>query len=137
MHQAGQENDVIVSTVRPNLNATALVPPKLDNQICSTGFCVLRSDTTLNPRYLYTQTRTRKFIDSLCTRMRGASYPAVMNSDILAVKIPIPPLSIQNKLSATLEKIDHIKISQEQSETEINQLFDSLMQKAFNGELIN
>src|SRR5436309_15877220 len=37
-----RRGDVIVSTVRPNLNAVALVPDVLDNQICSTGFSVLR-----------------------------------------------------------------------------------------------
>src|SRR5580700_9339079 len=35
--------DILVSTVRPNLNAVALVPPELDGQIASTGFCVLRA----------------------------------------------------------------------------------------------
>lgn len=37
-----REHDIIVSTVRPNLNATALIPKELNNQICSTGFCVIR-----------------------------------------------------------------------------------------------
>ncbi len=30
--------DVIVSTTRPNLNAVAVVPQELDNEICSTGY---------------------------------------------------------------------------------------------------
>ena len=34
--------DVLVSTVRPNLNGVALVPPELDGATASTGFCVLR-----------------------------------------------------------------------------------------------
>lgn len=33
-----KSNDIIVSTVRPNLNAVAIVPDTLDEQICSTGF---------------------------------------------------------------------------------------------------
>src|SRR6266849_674598 len=36
-----REGDVIVSTVRPNLNAVSVVPTNLDNEICSTGFSVL------------------------------------------------------------------------------------------------
>jgi type I restriction enzyme S subunit len=32
------EGDVLVSTVRPNLNAVAVVPSKLDGHIASTGF---------------------------------------------------------------------------------------------------
>src|SRR2546428_1740755 len=61
-------NDVIVSTVRPNLNATALVPEWLDNQICSTGFCVLRCRKSLAPQYLYAFTRTKDFVDTLSNK---------------------------------------------------------------------
>ena len=47
-------DDVLVATVRPNLNGVAIVPPQYDNQIASTGFCVLRSDTKqLDPNYLF------------------------------------------------------------------------------------
>ena len=35
-------NDVLVATVRPNLNGVAIVPQSYDNEIASSGFCVLR-----------------------------------------------------------------------------------------------
>src|SRR5437660_10148402 len=45
--------DVILSTVRPNLNAVALVRPQFDGEIASTGFAVLRAKpSVLDPRYL-------------------------------------------------------------------------------------
>src|ERR1035441_5085789 len=45
--------DILVSTVRPNLNAVAQVPPRLDRAIASTGFCVLdRKSTRLNSSHL-------------------------------------------------------------------------------------
>lgn len=37
-----RSGDILVSTTRPNLNAVAIVPSDLDDQICSTGFCLLR-----------------------------------------------------------------------------------------------
>jgi type I restriction enzyme, S subunit len=40
--------DVLVSTVRPNLNSVAIVDPILDGATASTGFCVLRP----NPKEL-------------------------------------------------------------------------------------
>jgi type I restriction enzyme S subunit len=47
-------DDVLVSTVRPNLNATALVMPWLDRSIASTGFCALRArKSVLDPKYLF------------------------------------------------------------------------------------
>ena len=45
--------DVLVSTVRPNLNGVAKVPQHLDSSIASTGYCVLRPDAArLDPLFL-------------------------------------------------------------------------------------
>lgn len=41
--QVLKSGDVLVSMTRPNLNAVAIVPPKLDGAIGSTGFHVLRA----------------------------------------------------------------------------------------------
>ena len=44
--KAIRKGDVLVSTVRPNLNAVAMVPAYLDGHIASTGFCVIRPSTS-------------------------------------------------------------------------------------------
>ena len=132
-----KENDVIVSTVRPNLNATAIIPKELDGQICSTGFCIIRCKTSLNHYFVYTITKRKQFIDELVSKAKGASYPAVTNNDILRVKIPIPPIPLQNQFASIVEKIESIKSKQSQVTSEISTLFDALMQKVFKGELVN
>ena len=124
-------DDVIVSTVRPNLNATAIVPLELDNQICSTGFSVLRCKKELNPRYLYAFTRNKNFIGYLTARMKGASYPAVTNSDVLSTPIPLPPIELQNRFSFIADKIDLVKQWQGNSSRVVNSLFNSLVSEIF------
>ncbi len=47
-----REGDILVSTVRPNLNTVAMVPTELDGQIASTGFCVLRPKDAANSSLL-------------------------------------------------------------------------------------
>src|SRR6187399_3055975 len=44
-----RSRDIIFATVRPTLRRIALVDASLDNQICSTGFCVLRARPELDP----------------------------------------------------------------------------------------
>lgn len=131
-----KKEDVIVSTVRPNLNATALVPAELDNQICSTGFAVLRSKSSLNPIYLYAFTRQREFVKALIAKMKGASYPAVTDKDVLSVEIRVPPIEIQNKFAFIATKSELMRDRQSTSLQEITELFDSIMYKAFKGELV-
>lgn len=128
--------DIIISTVRPNLNAVALVPHQLGNQICSTGFCVLRADQEkILPEYLYQITRSGQFIDSMVKIAKGASYPAVSNRDILNHEISLPMIKDQKKFVSVVKQVGAMKERQNQSKENLSYLFNVLMQKAFRGEL--
>ena len=103
-------NDVLVATVRPNLNGVAIVPPEYNNQIASTGFCVLRSDTEqLDPNYLFYFTQTDYFISHLTELSTGAGYPAVSDEDILDTRIPLPPLTEQKRIASLLARADRLR----------------------------
>jgi type I restriction enzyme S subunit len=100
--QVIRADDVIVSTTRPNLNAVALVPHDLDNQVCSTGFCVLRAKHGLDPAYLFAFVRTTEFVRNLSDLVKGALYPAVTDKQVRAQLMPLPPLPEQQRIAATL-----------------------------------
>ena len=91
-----------MATTRPNLNAVALIPADLDNQICSTGFCVLRAGPRILPEYLFAFVRSGAFIDPLTELVKGALYPAVNDAQVLALEIPLPPLAKQERIAARL-----------------------------------
>lgn len=90
--------DVLVSTVRPNLNAVALVPPELDGEVASTAFCVLRATPRVLPEYIYFFVRSRKFIQGVCKLATGALYPAVSDARILDQQLPLPDLNEQRRI---------------------------------------
>ncbi len=130
-------NDLVISTVRPNLNSVALVPKELDQQICSTGFCVLRADLKkVLPEYLYRISRSNQFIESMNKIAKGASYPAVSDKDILNYDIPLPPIELQQKFASIVKEIEAMKEQQKHSKEQIDNLFNVLMQKTFKGELV-
>ena len=101
--------DVLVSTVRPNLNAVAVVPRNLDGAIASTGFCVLRPNPELlYNAYLFHWVRAESFISDMVRRATGASYPAVSDRIVKESAIPWPSLEEQKRLAAILDKADHL-----------------------------
>ncbi len=131
-----KKNDVLVSTVRPNLNSVSLVPENLDNQICSTGFCILRADNkNFVPEYLFYTSQAPSFVDSLVKKCKGANYPGVSNEDIKSLKIPLPSLPIQQKFASIVEQVEKMKEEIKKTQKNSEELFDSLMNKAFRGEL--
>jgi type I restriction enzyme, S subunit len=105
-----QVNDVLVATVRPNLNGVALVPLEYDSEIASTGFCVLRAkNDVLNPSYLFYFTRTLTFVSHLTRLSIGAGYPAVTDDNIFDTEIPLPPLNEQKRIATILAKADRLR----------------------------
>lgn len=73
-------------------------------------------------------------------QFKDASHGAIMsglNGGIIkSTKIPLPPIELQQKFASIVENVEKLKEKQKQSKKEINIMFNSLMQKAFNGELV-
>lgn len=90
--------DIIISTVRPNRNAVAIIPDHLDNSVCSTGFAVVQAkDVTI--RYLFTFLKTRYAVNQLTRRVTATMYPAVLEREIASIKIPIMTKELQEKVA--------------------------------------
>lgn len=99
-------NDVLFATVRPTLMRIATVPPALDNQVCSTAFCVLRPNTTMvEPRFIYYVVQCRQFVQSIGLLATGASYPAVTDRMVLDLLVPVPPIHVQREIVNTIDAI--------------------------------
>ena len=60
-----KNNDIIFSTVRPNLKAYYYVKNCPQNAICSTGFAVLRAKKGINSRFVYSLVTENSFVDYL------------------------------------------------------------------------
>lgn len=108
--QVLRAHDVLVSTVRPNLNAVALVPEAYDGSIGSTGFTVLRANPVrLLPTYLFHWVRTPMFVADMVKKATGASYPAVSDRIILNSPMPMPGIAEQRRIADILDKADAIR----------------------------
>lgn len=98
--------DILVSTVRPNLNAVALVTEATDNVlIASTGYCVLRCLPSVDNKYVFYFCQSSAFVDKLVGQATGASYPAVTSSIVKQCSIPLPDLEEQRHIAAVLDKV--------------------------------
>lgn len=99
--------DVLVSTVRPNLRSHLLFQTEDGNWVCSTGFCVMRCrEGTTNPGYIFPHlfaACVNRQIEALLT---GSNYPAINSGDVRALEIPIPPLPEQRAIATALSDVE-------------------------------
>lgn len=127
--QVVRAGDVLVSTVRPNLNTVAIVDTQLDGAICSTGFCVLRCGPELNPGYLFAFVQSQEFVDSLVELVQGALYPAVTDRQVLSQAIPWVELKLQQQLSSGFQdQFSSLAIAKSAAQKQLAEL-DLLPQK--------
>jgi type I restriction enzyme, S subunit len=123
-----KKDDILISTVRPNLNTVAIVPSEYDDEIASTGFCVLRANPTIiQSDYLFYYIQTHEFIEHLTKLSIGAGYPAVSDNDILDAEIPLPPLEEQQRIAQIASKCDRIRRTRRYTQ----QLSDTYLQSVF------
>lgn len=133
-----REGDVLVSTVRPNLNAVALVPPELDGQIASTGFCVLRPNrAAIEGKYLFYFTTTPDFIGILTSKVRGAHYPAVSDGDVKKIELPLPFLSEQRRIVEILDQANALRKKRAEADAKAACILPALFYKMFGDPITN
>jgi type I restriction enzyme S subunit len=128
--------DVIFATIRPTLCRVARIPPEMDNQVCSTAFCVLRTN---DPRglgkFIFYAIQRPEFIDLLARIETGASYPAVTDRQVKAQPIPLPQKEERDEIVSILDAIDR-KIELHRKKREVlEELFKALLHKLMTGEI--
>ena len=65
----------------------------------------------------------------------GATREAITKQQIENLEVIIPPIELQNQFADFVTKVDKLKFEMEKSLKELEDNFNSLMQKAFKGEL--
>jgi len=67
----------------------------------------------------------------------GAAQPGLNVSTLVDIELIFVPLKLQNQFAEKLELIDNQKANMKGNLINTNQLFNSLIQKAFKGELVS
>jgi restriction endonuclease S subunit len=98
--------DLIIATTRPYLRKFAIVDEKFNNDVCSSGFAVLKyNPTKYNLDFIKEFLQSFYGIKQLKEKMTGGLYPAITSSELKTVKIPNPDIEIQNKITVYIKSL--------------------------------
>lgn len=99
-----KEGDVIISTVRTYLKAIAPISRERGNVVVSTGFAVIRPNDGFEPSFARYALHANYFMDQVVAESVGVSYPAINSSDLVGIKIAVPPQVEQSAISTFLDR---------------------------------
>ena len=66
---------------------------------------------------------------------RTVTIPSLTKSDLLEIKIPVPPMDLQSQFVAFVEQVETQKALLQQSLNKLELNYKSLMQKCFRGDI--
>ena len=97
-----RQGDILVSTVRPNRGAVAILDS--DDLLVSGAFTVLRQKGNYKKEVLQTLLRTLVYRDWLLRYNVGTSYPVIKDNDVLNMPIPLFDQDVQNSIAAKVQE---------------------------------
>lgn len=121
-----RQGDILISTVRPNLNNVARIFDDFSNIVASSGFCVLRAEK-VKAEFLFGLVSMKAFAEYLDSLTTGANYPAVSDKDILNFEIPNAPEEKQLLYAEFINQIDRSKISVQDGVIKLETLYKKLI----------
>lgn len=126
--RCAQKNDVLMS-VRAPVGPTNLAP----TDCCiGRGLCAI-SGREINHLFLFYQLRLME--PAILSRQQGSTFGAIRREDVERTKVIYPEKELQQKFADIVQKVEKLKEKQRESEKELDNLFNSLMQRVFNGKL--
>jgi len=131
-----KKGDILLATVRPNLQAFAIVKGDVKDHIASTGFAVVRPRKGFLAEYIYQYLFTNHFTKQVSELITGSNYPAINSSDVCKLTIFVPRnFPEQQKISRILSTWDKAIEKTEQLIEQKQQLKKGLMQQLLTGKV--
>ena len=87
--------------------------------------------TKIHPLYLFWYTRLNEYWDWVKLNQSGAAQPGINAKKFGSLRIPVPPIDIQNRFVAFVAEVDKSKLAVKQSLEKLETLKKSLMQQYF------
>ena len=128
------EGDVVLGR-RGEIGRCAVVTKKEDGYLCGTGSIFIRPTAELSPIFLYNTISSASMRKVLENSAKGITMKNLNSGIIENLKIPVPPIELQTQFVQIAEKTETLKTQYQQSLQELENLYGSLSQKAFRGEL--
>jgi type I restriction enzyme S subunit len=102
--------DVIFATTRPAQMRWAVIPAEYDGQIASTGYCVLRPDTSVVlTNFLAHILGADAFRQYVEANQVAGNYPSIPDNRVRAYRIPVPPLEVQREIVRILDQFTQLE----------------------------
>ena len=100
-------NDILLTYTGNGYGDCAIIEEN-DRYHLAPNICKITPNVKLiNPYYLYLYIRSSSFYNQMSANMTGSGQPTIPMKTIRVLKVPVPPMEIQEKIACILQHIDN------------------------------
>ena len=133
------EHDIVINRVNSPeyLGKSALIPALFESTVFESNMMRLAVSTEqIEPGYLIQFLQTPEAKQHILGRAKHSINQSSINQeDVQCMPIPLPPLPLQKEFAQRARKIREFETTQATSRTHLDALFQSILHRAFNGDL--
>ncbi len=127
----------ILTTTMGTIGKSCIVPDNIGKAIISSHLLKITLDLTIaNPEFITEYIRLPFSAHYFNRSSHGVVMQGLNTTIIKNLPIYLPSLPLQQEFAERVEEIEAEKARQAQSKSKLDELFNSLMQRAFRGELV-
>ena len=108
-----------------------------ENIVLLSSIAILRFNKKYNPIYVEYYLKSDFFLFQATSRKSGSAIRRIVLKDIKKTKIALPSIEFQNQFAERVQAIEAQKVQAQASLAQAEDLFNSLLQRAFKGELVS
>jgi type I restriction enzyme S subunit len=130
-----QPGDLIFARSGATVGKVALI--HLDDPECIAGayFITMRFDQRVEPIYMRSVLASTSIRSIVAKQSRQAAQQNFSGPALRRLTVPLPPLDLQRRFARYMNETEALRCAQRQSLAELDDLLDSLLDRAFRGEL--
>lgn len=125
-----RKNDVIFAR-RGDIGRCAVISEEEDGYLCGTGSLFVRFAVDISPLYIMYIVRSESFTIDLISKAKGATMLNLNSTTIGMLKLPLPPLPLQQAFAARITQIEQQKAEVQKAIADLETLLASRMQYWF------
>jgi len=124
----------------PNSILMSVRAPVGDVNLCNVKCCIGRGLASIKPIKEITNLYFIYFLlqnikNKIAYLGSGSTFKAINSNQVRSLKIPLPPLTLQQKFARIVEQTEKMKDQINKTKQNSKELFNSLVSKAFKGKL--
>ena len=125
----------LVFSIRASVGAVAELPLELDGANLTQGTAKLSPGDQILKKFLLHCLRTKGFQTLITQRCKGATFKEITLKSLREMPVIIPPMQLQNKFELMANAFEKMNTTTSAAFSMADDLFASLSQRAFRGEL--